>query len=179
MAVILEEFPFALPCTGAFLVGVGSVFVRRAAPVISTNLWPLNWLLSLLSSLGFLWSFIWAWGLGTSSDWIWQPLLIVVGWVFLLAGLGLYLWALSAMGMRAMLPRMGDRQERRPPYHRIRRPMGLSYYVALLGATLIANSIQAWTCLALWGVYASVLLELEEWELAGRIPAAREYRAAQ
>jgi protein-S-isoprenylcysteine O-methyltransferase Ste14 len=154
---------------------MGSVFVKRAAPVLSSNLWPLSWILSLLSSLGFLWSFLWAWGFGTTFDWTWQPLLLVLGWILLLAGLGLYLWALSAMGMRAILPQPGDRLERRPPYHRIRRPMGLSFFVGLLGASLIANSVQAWVCLALWTFYASVLLELEEWELAGRIPAAREY----
>jgi protein-S-isoprenylcysteine O-methyltransferase Ste14 len=175
LTVILEDFPFTLPCTGAFLVGAGSVFVRKSAPVLSLKLWPLSWLLSLLSSLGFLWSFVWAWGIGAGSDWVWQPLLMVLGWILLLAGLGLFLWALSAIGMRAIVPRPTDRLERRPPFHRIRRPMGLSFIAATLGATLIVNSIQAWTCFVLWGLLVSVLLELEEWELASRIPAAGEY----
>jgi protein-S-isoprenylcysteine O-methyltransferase Ste14 len=86
------------------------------------------------------------------------------------------LWGLSALGLRALLPQFGDRLETRPPYRHLRRPMALGAILAGLGATLIVETPAAWLCYLTWLVLASLLQELEEWELRGRVPAARAYQ---
>jgi protein-S-isoprenylcysteine O-methyltransferase Ste14 len=87
----------------------------------------------------------------------------------------LVIMAVAALGRRAILPLPSDRLETRRIYGIIRRPMGLGWMIAGLGATLQAGGTAAWVCYAIWSVLVNVFFELEEWELRTRIPAARQY----
>jgi protein-S-isoprenylcysteine O-methyltransferase Ste14 len=55
--------------------------------------------------------------------------------------------------------------------------MTLGGMLAGLGASLIVATPAAWVCFLIWLVLVSLLQELEDWELRGRIPAARDYHA--
>jgi len=177
MPEFLLQYPFFFSLAGAAIAGASAFLLRRAALTLGPWLWPPSWAASAGSTAGFLWSFAWAWNLESNPVSGPQLLLVVIGWAAVLAGLGLGLWGLSALGLRALLPRPADRLETRSPYQRLRRPMALGAMLAGLGATLIVATPAAWLCYLTWLLLASVLLELEEWELRGRIPAARKYLA--
>lgn len=175
LTILLTEMPFLLSLFAAFVVGISTVLLRRAAQVYGPSTWRLSWPLSACASAGYLWSFSWAWGWGGSTSRPGNPLLTVLGWLTLLAGIGIGLWGLSALGSRALLPRLSDRLETRPPYRYLRRPMDLGAILALLGVTAIVDTSSAWVCFWTWLALANFSFELEEWELRARIPAARDY----
>jgi protein-S-isoprenylcysteine O-methyltransferase Ste14 len=174
---LLSEYPFLLPLLGGFIVGAGAFSLRRASLVLSVKIWPVSWLLAALSSGSFLWSFNWAWGLEESPEGGSRQLLVIIGWICLVGGFTVVLWGLSALGMRAILPRPKDRIETRPPYAYLRRPIALGFIIAALGTSLIVGTPQAWVCFGVWLVLSQILLEIEEWELRNRIPAAIGYHA--
>ena len=173
--LVFGSYPFLLPLVGGLIVGAGAYSLRRASLILSEKLWPASWLLAGLSTGSFLWSFSWAWGLESSPEGSSRLIVHILGWVSLLAGLSLAMWGLSALGLRAILPRPKDRIETRPPYNYLRRPMALGFILAALGATLVVGTRSAWLCFLVWLAFSQILLELEEWELRSRIPAARGY----
>jgi hypothetical protein len=177
MPEFLLYYPFLVSLAAAAIAGACAFLLRRAALTLGRWLWWLSWAASAGSTAGFAWSFTWAWGLEANPVSGPQVLLVVIGWAAVLAGVALGLWGLSALGLRALLPQYGDRLETRPPYRHLRRPVALGAIVAGLGATLIVETPAAWLCYLTWLVLASLLQELEEWELRGRVPAAREYQA--
>jgi protein-S-isoprenylcysteine O-methyltransferase Ste14 len=177
MPEFLQYYPFFFSLTAAAIAGASAFMLRRAAHTLGRWPWRISWIASAGSSGGFAWSFFWAWDLEKNPVSGPQILLVVLGWTAVLGGIALALWGLSALGMRAVLPRITDRLETGPPYDRLRRPMALGGIVAGLGATLIVETPAAWLCYLAWVFLASLLLELEEWELRGRIPAARDYHA--
>jgi protein-S-isoprenylcysteine O-methyltransferase Ste14 len=177
MPEFLLYYPFFFSLLGAAIAGASAFLIRRAALTLGGRLWWVSWAAAAGSSAGFAWSFSWAWGLeskGVSGS---QVLLVVLGWAAVLAGIAVGLWGLSALGMRALLPRPTDRLETGPPYRYLRRPMALGGALAGLGASLIVETPSAWLCFLTWLILANLLQELEDWELRGRIPAARDYQA--
>jgi hypothetical protein len=177
MPEFLLYYPFFVSLAAAAIAGASAFLLRRAALTLGRWLWWLSWAASAGSTAGFAWSFTWAWGLESNPVSGLQVLLVVIGWAAVLGGVTLGLWGLSALGLRALLPQFGDRLETRPPYRHLRRPMALGAILAGLGATLIVETPAAWLCYLTWLALASLLQELEEWELRGRVPAAREYHS--
>jgi protein-S-isoprenylcysteine O-methyltransferase Ste14 len=177
MPDFLLRYPFFFSLAAATIAGTSAFLLRRAALVLGRWPWWISWAASAGSSAGFAWSFHWAWGLETRTVQGSQILLAVAGWTAVLGGIALALWGLSALGLRALLPQPGDRLETRPPYLYLRRPMTLAGILAGLGASLIVATQAAWMCFLAWLVLVNLLQELEDWELRGRIPAARDYHA--
>ena len=177
MPEFLLYYPFLVSLAAAAIAGACASLLRRAALTLGRWLWWFSWAASAGSTAGFVWSFTWAWGLESNPVSGSQVVLVVIGWGAALAGVALGLWGLSALGLRALLPQPSDRLETRPPYRHLRRPMTLGAIVAGMGATLIVDTPAAWLCYLTWLALASLLQELEEWELRGRIPAAREYQS--
>ena len=177
MLEILLRYPFFFSLIAATIASACAFLLRRAALAFGRWPWQISWAASAGSSAAFAWSFHWAWGLETSTVAGSKVLLVVVGWAAVLAGVALALWGLSALGVRALLPQATDRLETRPPYLYLRRPMALGGILIALGASLIVGTSAAWTCFLAWLVLANLLQELEDWELRGRIPAARDYHA--
>lgn len=175
MPVFLQNFPFLFSLGAAAIAGGSAVLLRRAGLVLGRWPWRLSWAASAGSTAAYAWSFSWAWQLETNPVGGAQVIFVVVGWLAVLAGSALGLWGLSTLGWRAVLPRPEDRLEIHPPYAHLRRPMALGAMLAGLGATFIVSTLSAWLCYLVWLALASLLLELEEWELRGRIPAARDY----
>ena len=176
-AKLLLEYPFLLALVGGFIVGISAVLLRRASTALGRFFWYLSWLFSLLSTLSYLWAFYWAWSSSPSesTDPTPNPLAIGLGWTLLGFGLILVAMGLAVLGRRAILPLPSDRLETRRIYAWIRRPMGLGWMIAGLGATLQSNRTAPWVCCAIWLVLVHVSFELEEWELRARIPAAEDY----
>ena len=174
--LLFNDYPFVLPLLGGFIVGAGAYSLRWASLILCEKIWPVSWLLAGLATGSFLWSFSWAWGLEQSPQSPSRLFLVVLGWVGLVGGVSLVLWGLSALGMRAILPRPKDRIETQSPYSSLRRPMALGFSLALVGATAIVGTRPAWVCFLGWLVLSQILLELEEWELRSRIPAAKGYQ---
>lgn len=91
-----------------------------------------------------------------------SALLVVVG--LLLAG-----WAASARIRNVIHGRMPERLVERAPYSTIRRPMMLGIGLALLGATLLADTLGAWVCLIVGCVLGWLLQELDDLDLRSRV----------
>lgn len=174
-AQLLLSYPFLLPLAAAFIVGNSGVLLRRASEVLGRFLWFISWAFTFLSVLGYLWAFYWAWSsvelLDSGSRAVWS----VLSWILLLLGLLLVFIGLATLGRRAILPLPTDRLETRRIYSIIRRPMGLGWMIAMLGATLQSEGLPPWICYFGWLLLVNISFELEEWELKARIPAAREY----
>ncbi len=170
---LLSEAPFLLALAGAFLAGSSALMMRRAVLVLGRWLWPFTWVLSAAGTAGILWAFSWAWSL---EDPLPPPAALhLLAWLTLAAGIGLAGWAGLALGRRALLPRPGDRLGTAPPYRCLRHPMAMGWALAGLGASAIVGTRPAWICYAVWLVLQWLLLLMEEWELRGRLPAARDY----
>lgn len=176
-AGFLLEYPFLLALAGGFIVGISAVLLRRASAALGRFFWYLSWLFSLLSTFSYLWAFYWAWSSNPAelAETTPKPLSIGLGWALLGVGLILVAMALAALGRRAILPLPADRLETRRIYGIIRRPMGLGWMIAGLGATLQSVGTAPWVCYAIWLVLVQVSFALEEWELRARIPAAEDY----
>ena len=177
MPEFLLYYPFFVSLAAAAIAGASAFLLRRAALTLGRWLWWLSWAASAGSTAGFAWSFTWAWGLESNPVSGLQVLLVVIGWAAVLGGVAMGLWGLSALGLRGLLPQPADRLETRPPYQHLRRPMALGAILAGLGASLIVETPASWLCYLTWLGLASLLQELEEWELRGRVPAARAYHS--
>jgi hypothetical protein len=175
MIEAIVEYPFLLALAAALFAEGSAILLRRVASGFGRWIWVLAALLSVLSLVGVVWSFAWAVRerpvMGVSVGWLPATL----GSVALLTGLVLTVWALTVVRRRAFYAWPNDRLETRPPYHYIRRPIGLGMTLFSFGVALIVNARSIWVWFVVWWILAQLLFELEEWEIGFRIPSAQVY----
>ena len=188
----IAEFPFVLSLMAGAVAYAGALLLRRGLALAAGDHVP-GWPAAILRALGLacvLASFVWAWTLRPSvgpsgvitsmgtysptafSRTILTPavLALTVGSALLIiGGLAQALWALMAHLRNSTYGRMPDRLAEWAPYRVIRRPMTLGIGLALLGATLLAGTLAAWTCLILAAGMVCVLQELDDRELRSRV----------
>lgn len=171
----IVEYPFLLALAAALFAEGSAILLRRVAPGFGRWMWALAALLSVLSLVGVVWSFAWAIQerpeMSDSVGWLRATL----GSIVLLTGLVLTVWALTVIRRRAFYAWPNDRLETRPPYHYIRRPIGLGMTLISGGTALIIDAPSVWVWFVVWWILTQFLFELEEWEIKIRIPSAQVY----
>jgi protein-S-isoprenylcysteine O-methyltransferase Ste14 len=192
MERFLADFPFLISLLAGALACCSAVALRRASVVVGAWASLLAGLMRAAGLAAFAFSFLWAWDLGASrlfsgvvSTFGSYPLptvqpesnppAVVLGAVLLAAGVGLAIWGLQTKGWGAALLVAPPRRETKLPYARLKRPIGLGLILAAFGITLLAQSLPLLVCLIAWLPLVLLLLELEEWEMQARFPAARDY----
>lgn len=192
MERFLPDFPFLISLLAGALACCSAVALRRVTAAFGA--WA-NLLAGVLRTAGlaaFAFSFLWAWDLGASRLFSGvvstfgsyprpivqqeaSPLVVGLGVVVLVAGLGLAAWGVHAKGWGAAFLVAPPRREAKLPYARLKRPIGLGLMLAALGLTVLVQSLPLLVCLVAWLPLVLMLLELEEWEMGARFPAARDY----
>lgn len=172
---LLLTDPYVLPLLAASLASLSATLLRRAASILGGWLWGLAGAVSVGAAGATVWAFLWAWGLAAPSS----PSLAagIVGWLVAIAGLALTFWGVATLGRRTFVAGPRTRLESRPPYRYLRRPQALGWTLIGLGASLVLGTSPAWACLIVWLILDLAVVELEEWELRQRLPAAGEYFA--
>lgn len=175
LATFLLQFPFVLTLAAGMLAGVSAALLRRTSAVLGSGLRWLGRILSLASVPMAICSFLWSWSMYKPPAGSADPLRMALGWLLALGGTALTLRALSVRGLGELDAWPAARLENRTPYRQVRRPIGLGLILLALGATLVVATVPAWVCFLLWLVLILFQLEVEEWELHQRLPAARDY----
>jgi len=188
----IAGFPFMLSLlAGAVAYGAG-LMLRRGLALATDGHAP-DWPSALLRGLGLLFfgaSFAWTWSLqprtgqvglittlGTYSPSAYARESLTAGQLAFLVGCSLLVlgglvlagWAVQARLRNRIRGQTPDRLADRAPYAIIRRPMTLGIGVALLGGTLLANTIGAWVCLVVGCALGWILQELDDLDLRSRV----------
>jgi protein-S-isoprenylcysteine O-methyltransferase Ste14 len=188
----IAGFPFVLSLVAGAMAYGGGLLLRRGLALATDGRAP-TWPSAILRAIGLIFvagSFVWAWSLqprvgqvglittlGTYSPTALTretltpgQLAIVVGsGVLVMAGLVLAGWALVARIRNSVLGRSPDHLADHNPYSIIRRPLTLGIGVALLGATLLADTLGAWVCLILGCGLGWILQEFDDLDLRSRV----------
>ncbi len=99
----------------------------------------------------------------------------ILGWLLLLAGAGVQLWAIAAIRVQAARPSVDDALVARGIYARIRHPIYAGALLEFAGMVLVQpRQTVALAAVIAW-VWAFVQARLEEVDLLQRMPAYREY----
>jgi len=192
MEHFLADFPFLISLLAGALACCSAAALRRVTAAFGGWASPLAGLLRAAGLAAFAFSFLWAWDLGASRlfsgvvssygsyrrpivEQPASPVAVVLGVVVLVAGLGLAVWGLRAKGWGAAFLVAPPGREAKLPYARLKRPIGLGLMLAALGLTVLVQSLPLLVCLIAWLPLVLLLLELEEWEMGARFPAARDY----
>jgi hypothetical protein len=173
--LFLLYYPFTLTLAAGELAGASAILLRRASAAYGQWLASLAILLDAAAALAFGWSFYWAWTIVPPSENAGFPILAALGWFLVLGGGALTMRALSVRGMGALRSWPAARLENRAPYRHIRRPIAVGAFLVLLGATLIVDTVPAYSCLIATALLVHGLLELGDWELRLRLPESRDY----
>ncbi len=102
---------------------------------------------------------------------------VALGWLLLLGGSALQLWALAAIRTRAALPTTRDVLVERGPYAGLRHPIYAGLLLEFAGIVLEHPTRAVALACALGGLWAGLQARLEELDLVQRLPAYRDYMA--
>jgi protein-S-isoprenylcysteine O-methyltransferase Ste14 len=125
---------------------------------------------------------LWAMGLGfavqTPSTMLVAPNLImnIMGWLLIVAGGMVILWALGFLGKRAAAPSMRDTLVMHGAYAHVRHPIHSGTFLEFAGLWLLRPTVAVAVASALGVVWLLVQTRLEEIDLVERIPAYRGYK---
>jgi protein-S-isoprenylcysteine O-methyltransferase Ste14 len=97
------------------------------------------------------------------------------GWLLLLAGGVLIIWAVLALRWRAAAPSVGDILVRRGPYAHVRHPLYDGVFLELAGAALLRPAWPVLLSCLLTAGWVMVQARAEEMDLRQRISAYRDY----
>jgi protein-S-isoprenylcysteine O-methyltransferase Ste14 len=101
----------------------------------------------------------------------------VLGWLLLLAGGVLQVWALAAIRMRAAAPGTGDALVESGPYARLRHPIYAGLLLEFVGIVLLTPTVPSALACGLGALWAVLQARFEEVDLVRRLPAYRDYMA--
>jgi protein-S-isoprenylcysteine O-methyltransferase Ste14 len=97
------------------------------------------------------------------------------GWLLLLAGALLIIWALLALRWSAAAPSVGDILIRRGPYAYVRHPLYDGVFLELAGAALLWPAWPVLLSCLLTAGWVMLQVRAEEMDLRQRISAYRDY----
>ena len=124
---------------------------------------------------------VWVYGLALasreSSSFLFIPNLTtkVLGWLLIIMGTILMVWALVLLGLRSFRPTEQDTLVSRGIYDYIRHPIYSGLLLDLIALSLMRPRIPVILASALgWG-YVFIQARLEELDLVERLPAYRQY----
>lgn len=99
----------------------------------------------------------------------------VAGWLFILGGAALILWAVFSLRARSAAPSMGDTLVRHGPFAVVRHPLYGGVFLELDGAALLRPTWPMLVCCLLTAGWLLVQARAEEQDLLQRIPGYRDY----
>jgi len=117
-------------------------------------------------------------GVDSRQAWPGAAVLTGLGWILVISGSLLILWALVLLGMRSIRPTSQDTLVSRGIYRFIRHPIHAGVLLEFLGLILIYRTIPVLIACLMGVGYVWIQTRLEEADLLARIPAYREYRKA-
>jgi hypothetical protein len=188
----IAGFPFVLGLLAGAVAYATGLLLRRGLALATGGRAP-AWPSGVIRGLGLAFmaaSFAWTWSLQPRTGQVGlitslgtfvpssyaresltpgQVAFIAASGLLILAGLALAGWAITARIRSVVLGRTPDRLADRAPYSALRRPLMLGIGVALLGATLLADTLGAWVCLLLGCSLGWVLQELDDLDLRSRV----------
>ncbi len=175
MVEFISLYPFVLALLAAALAEFSAILVRRMAPTIGKWLWGLAGILSALSAIGLVWSFIWAVSVQPPHRLPPPVIFQAIGMLIVVLGGTLLVWSVISLARQTIYAWPGARLVTESPYDYLRRPMGVGIGSIALGLALLTNSQASWVWLLAWAIISPLLFELEEWELQMRLIDARDY----
>lgn len=175
MVEFISSYPFVLALLAAALAEFSATLVRRMAPTVGKWLWGLAGILSALSAIGLVWSFIWAASVQTSQRPPPPVIFQAIGMLIVVPGGVLLVWSVISLARQTIYAWPGARLVTESPYDYLRRPMGVGIGSIALGLALLTNSPANWAWLLAWAIISPLLIELEEWELKMRLPGVEDY----
>lgn len=175
MVEFISSYPFVLALLAAALAEFSATLVRRMAPTIGKWLWWLAGILSALSAIGLVWSFIWAVSVPTLQRPPPPIIFQAIGTLIVVPGGILLVWSVISLARQTIYAWPAARLVTESPYDYLRRPMGVGIGSIALGLALLTNSQANWVWLLAWAIISPLLFELEEWELQMRLPGTEDY----
>jgi hypothetical protein len=172
---VISKYPFLLALLGAMVIELSAILIRRAAQVLSWQLWILSGGLSIVGAATLIWSFLWANAPATSAIVRGSFFNLSIGPILILSGIVWLARPLIMLGRQAFLPWPTTRLITNPPYEAMRRPMILGLTMLAIGLPLTTMQTEGWIWFGVWFMLAQPLLELEEWEMRSRFPEADAY----
>ncbi|HEY44019.1 MAG TPA: isoprenylcysteine carboxylmethyltransferase family protein [Anaerolineae bacterium] len=103
------------------------------------------------------------------------PLIDLLGWLLVIAGAAVILWALPVLGRRAAVPAMGDTLAAGGPYAYVRHPIYSGTLLEFAGLFLLHATRSTILACFLGISWLFIQAKLEEVDLLERIPSYREY----
>jgi protein-S-isoprenylcysteine O-methyltransferase Ste14 len=103
------------------------------------------------------------------------PFIEALGWLLVIAGAAVILWALLALGRRAAVPTMGDTLAAGGPYAHVRHPIYSGTFLEFASLFLLLPTRVTLLACSLGLTWLVIQAKLEELDLLKRIPSYREY----
>ena len=104
-----------------------------------------------------------------------NPIMNVVGWLLIVAGGMVILWALGFLGKRAVAPSARDTLVFHGAYAHVRHPIHSGTFLEFVGLWLLRPALAVTVACAVGVVWLLIQTRLEEIDLVERMPAYREY----
>ncbi len=188
----IAGFPFVLGLAAGAVAYTVGLLLRRGLALATDGRAP-GWPSAIPRVIGLAFvaaSFVWTWSLRPRSGQVGlitslgtyspsaltresltpgQLAFVVASGLLVMAGLALAGWALVARVRNSVLGRSPDHLAGHVPYSIIRRPLMLGIGVALLGGTLLADTLGAWVCLMIGSALGWILQELDDLDRRSRI----------
>jgi protein-S-isoprenylcysteine O-methyltransferase Ste14 len=103
------------------------------------------------------------------------PFIEASGWLLVVAGAAIILWALLALGRRAAVPTMGDTLVAGGPYAHVRHPIYSGTFLEFISLFLLQPTSSTLLACSVGIIWLMIQARLEEVDLLKRIPSYREY----